>query len=208
MHDRSVHAHRCHRPHHRPADRAVRVPNLRGPLSGRARPEHDGTKLRSRRQPGLVFRATFEDGTIPKPPENGCLPDVPGGNGCPLLSPKPPVIPAVPSSVSCTQVCAEYGKSIHQGVEVGFTCDATLCTAQPDDSDLVQEACTGLGDSSVAEIFKLETLVGRSCSASQICGCAPNKKTNQKMFDLNKRQRARNIAPQCDLNATLCGAKF
>jgi hypothetical protein len=152
--------------------------------------------------------ATFEDGTIPKPPENGCLPDVPGGNGCPLLSPKPPVIPAVPSSVSCTQVCAEYGKSIHQGVEVGFTCDATLCTAQPDDSDLVQEACTGLGDSSVAEILKLETLVGRSCSASQICGCAPNKKTNQKMFDLNKRQRARNIAPQCDLNAPLCGAKF
>jgi hypothetical protein len=59
-----------------------------------------------------------------------------------LLSPKPPVIPAVPSSVSCTQVCAEYGKSIHQGVEVGFTCDATLCTAQPDDSDLVQEACS------------------------------------------------------------------
>jgi hypothetical protein len=86
--------------------------------------------------------ATFEDGTIPMPPENGCLPDVPGGNGCPLLSPKPPVIPAVPSSVSCTQVCAEYGKSIHQGVEVGFTCDATLCTAQPDDSDLVQEACS------------------------------------------------------------------
>jgi len=150
--------------------------------------------------------APFEDGTIfPTPPT--CFPDSPGASGCPLLSPKPPIIPLPPSDVSCKKVCEEYKKSNQAGVEIGFTCDATLCTATKDDFDLVQEACSGLGDSRVSEILKLETEVGFSCAASQICGCEPKKKTNEKIFSLNERQRARGISPQCDQNGTLCGAQ-
>ena len=53
--------------------------------------------------------------------------------------------------------------------------------------------------------LRLETTVGYSCSASQICGCAPKKKTSEAIFELNAIQRDRGITPQCDLNGTLCG---
>jgi hypothetical protein len=92
-------------------------------------------------------------------------------------------------------------------VEIGFTCDATLCTATMGDPGLVQQACSGLQNSSVSEILKLETEVGFSCAASQICGCQPNKKTNAEIFILDEAQRERNIVPQCDLNGTLCGVQ-
>ena len=150
--------------------------------------------------------APFEDGTI-FPTTPTCFPDAPGASGCPLLSPNPPVIPSPPADVSCKKVCAEYKRSNQAGVEIGFTCDATLCTATKDDFDLVQEACAGLGQSSVSEILKLETEVGFSCAASQICGCEPKKKTNEKIFRLNESQRTRGISPQCDQNGTLCGAQ-
>jgi len=136
-----------------------------------------------------------------------CFPDSPGDSGCPLLMPNPPVIPAPPANVSCKDVCGEYKKSNENGVEIGFTCDATLCTATKDDVDLVEEACSGLGNTRIGEILKLELEVGFSCAASQICGCEPKKKTNEKMFSLNERQRHRGIAPQCDINGTLCGAQ-
>ena len=139
---------------------------------------------------------------IPTTPN--CFPDVPGGSGCPLLSTS---IPSPPPNISCSDVCGEYKKSNQAGVEVGFTCDATLCTAEPRDFDLVQEACAGLENSSVQTILELETEVGYSCAASQICGCAPKKKTNDEIFSLNQRQRDRSITPQCDLNGTLCGAQ-
>ena len=157
---------------------------------------------------GFVWSAAFAPGgTFPPPPPTppACFPDAPGPSGCPLLSPKPPEIPAISSNVSCEKVCDEYKKSNHGGVEVGFTCDATLCTATTADADLVQNACSGLGKSPISEIIKLETEVGFSCAASQICGCEPRKKTNEAIFRLNERQRARGISPQCDLNGTLCG---
>jgi len=150
--------------------------------------------------------ATFEDGTI-FPTTPTCFPDAPGASGCPLLSPNPPVIPSPPADVSCKEVCAEYKRRNQAGVEIGFPCDATLCTATQNDFDLVQEACGGLGKSSVSAILQLETEVGFSCAASQICGCEPKQKTNAKIFVLNHRQRARGIVPQCDLNGTLCGAQ-
>ncbi len=139
---------------------------------------------------------------IPTTPN--CFPDVPGDSGCPLLSTS---VPSPPPNISCSDVCGEYKKSNQAGVEVGFTCDATLCTAEPRDFDLVQEACAGLGNSSVHTILELETEVGYSCSASQICGCTPKKKTNDEIFTLDQRQRDRGITPQCDLNGTLCGAQ-
>jgi hypothetical protein len=150
--------------------------------------------------------APFQDGTI-FPTTPTCFPDAPGESGCPLLSPNPPVIPAPPANVSCKKVCDEYKKSNERGVEVGFTCDATLCTATKDDFDLVQHACSGLQNSRVSEILKLETEVGFSCAASQICDCEPKKKTNEEIFILNESQRKKGIDPQCDLNGTLCGVQ-
>ncbi len=154
-----------------------------------------------------VWSAAYAPGGTFPPPPPSCFPDAPGPSGCPLLSPKPPDIPAPPSNVSCKKVCDEYKKSKQGGVEVGFTCDATLCTATKADPDLVQEACSGLGDSPISEILKLEIEVGFSCAASQICGCEPEKKTNEAIFSLNERQRVRGISPQCDLNGTLCGTE-
>jgi hypothetical protein len=140
----------------------------------------------------------------PPPPQKHCWPDTFGESACPILLPKPPMIPAVPPNVSCTEVCGEYRNSSHFGVEIGFTCDATLCTASSDPL-LVHQACAGLASSSVSEILKLEVAVGKSCAASQICGCKPTKQTNKEIFRLNAEQAIRGIATQCDLNGTLCG---
>lgn len=145
-------------------------------------------------------------GKISPPTAPPCYPDVPGDNGCPLLSPNPPYIPPPPADIDCNKVCSEYQNTNQAGVEIGFTCDATLCTATKSDLNLVAEACAGLQNSPVAEILKLETEVGYSCAASQICGCAPKTETNDEIFNLNQSQRATGISPQCDLNGTLCGA--
>lgn len=142
----------------------------------------------------------------PVPPITGpsCLPDAPGATGCPLLPPPPTAFPLAPEDVSCQTVCSEYKQSNQNGIQVGFTCDATLCTASSDPA-LVSSACAGLAKHSVSEILKLEIKVGYSCSASQICGCQPNKKTNEEMRRLNKAQSDQGIVTQCDYNGTLCG---
>jgi len=140
----------------------------------------------------------------PPPPPSGCWPDTFGNSACPILLPKPPSVPAVPSNVSCKQVCGEYRNSSNFGVEVGFTCDATLCTASSDPY-LVHQACAGLENSKISEILKLEVAVGKSCAASQICGCSPTKQTSKQIFRFNVEQQVRGIATQCDLNGTLCG---
>lgn len=144
---------------------------------------------------------------LPPPPPhnpNNCWPDVPGG--CPLLSPNPPDFPPIPGNVSCTEVCKEYKQSNQNGIEVGFTCDATLCTA-PSKVALVIEACAGLAKNGISEILKLEIEVGLSCAASQICGCEPSKKTSEEIWRSNAAQRALDIDTQCKLNGTLCGTK-
>ena len=142
--------------------------------------------------------------TFPTIPD--CIPDAPGDKGCPLLSPPPPDFPAPPAQISCNKVCSEYKKSNRKGIQVGFTCDATLCTAASDPA-LVTRACAGLDKHDVSEILKLELAVGKSCAASQICGCEPSKKTNEEIWRLNDAQRYEGISPQCDQNGTLCGTK-
>jgi hypothetical protein len=155
----------------------------------------------------LVWSAAFnpnEEGkTFPTPPT--CIPDAPGGFGCPLL---PQEIPPPPPNVDCQKVCEEYQSCQGtEGIEIGFTCDATLCTSTCNDKDLVQVACSGLQNCEISEIIKLETEVGCSCCASQICGCAPNDQTNVAIFNLNQRQKERGITTQCDVNGTLCGVQ-
>jgi hypothetical protein len=133
-----------------------------------------------------------------------CVPDSPGATGCPLLPPPPAAFPPAPEDVSCQTVCSEYKQSNNNGIQVGFTCDATLCTASSDPA-LVTSACAGLAKHSLSEILKLEIEVGYSCSASQICGCQPNKNTNEAMGRLNKAQSDQGIVTQCAYNGTLCG---
>ena len=125
--------------------------------------------------------------------------------GRPDSDPPQPVIPSPPPDFSCNRVCADYRSSRNKGVEVGFTCDATLCTAAGRDFDLVTDACSGLQDGTLTEILLLETGVGCSCCASQICGCEPIPYTNAEISALNARQPERGITPQCDLNGTCCG---
>jgi hypothetical protein len=142
-----------------------------------------------------------------------CVPDAPGDTGCPLLAPIPgsdPLAPAtpdeLPQNISCGRVCAEYRNNAPDGIEVGFTCDATLCTASGvKDAALVADACDGLTDGRISEILRLETEVGCSCCASQICECEPSPATNQKIFRLNEAQRLAGHPPQCDSNGSLCG---
>jgi hypothetical protein len=124
----------------------------------------------------LIWSVAYAPGGAFPPPRPSCAPDTPGSSGCPLRSPKPPDIPVPPSDVSCKQVCDEYKKSLQGGVEVGFTSDATLYTATKADADLVEEACSGFGDSSVSEILGLETEVEFSCAASQSCDCTPKRR--------------------------------
>ncbi len=156
----------------------------------------------------MVWSAAYnpnQTGTVPTPPFGKCIPDAPESlGGCPLLTRDD--IPRPPPNIDCNQVCQEYEDCQNaNGIEVGYTCDATLCTSQCNDRDLVEVACNGLQSCEVTEIIKLEAEVGCSCCASQICGCVANKETEEAVLDLNNRQRDRGITPQCDINGTLCG---
>ncbi|MGH7781317.1 MAG: hypothetical protein ACREQR_15995 [Candidatus Binataceae bacterium] len=145
-------------------------------------------------------------GAIPIPPAGTCVPDAPGGFGCPLYVPGTTVLPPG-SNVSCTTVCQEYSTCTQSsGVQTGLTCDATLCTDECNDRDLLKPACTGLSTCDVSEIVKAEEAAQCSCCASQLCGCPANQQTDALIASLNTQQRARGIVPQCDVNGTLCGS--
>ncbi|MCH6575829.1 MAG: hypothetical protein IH795_11625 [Bacteroidetes bacterium] len=158
----------------------------------------------------MVWSAAFNpnaSGTSPILPPGVCIPDAPvDSGGCQLIQDP---IPTPPPGIDCGKVCQEYEDSQDvSGIEIGFTCDATLCTSACNDRDLVDIACSGLQALGVTEIIKLEVEAGCSCCASQICGCDANSETEQAVFDLNKQQRERGITPQCDINDTLCGENF
>ncbi len=139
------------------------------------------------------------------PSASVCVPDAPGGYGCPLYKPGSTVLPA-DSGVDCQKVCNEYGACAHdKGVQAGFTCDATLCTDECSDRDLVGPACSALTKCDLSEIVKAEQAAQCSCCASQLCGCTPNRETNRAIASFNQRQRDLAITPQCDINGTLCG---
>lgn len=141
---------------------------------------------------------------VPSP--GTCLPDAPGGVGCPLYVPGSTVLPP-DSGVDCIKVCNEYNTCLQKGaVQVGYTCDATLCTDECNDRDLVGTACSGLSSCDISEIVKAETAAQCSCCASQLCGCDPDSNTNTAITALNQQQRDRSITPQCDINGTLCGS--
>src|SRR5579862_1265565 len=142
---------------------------------------------------------------VPSPP--ACLPDAPGGLGCPLYVPGSTTLPP-DSGVDCGKVCNEYHSCKQpNGAQAGYTCDSTLCTDECNDRDLVGTACGGLAGCDISEIVKAETAAGCSCCASQLCGCDPSAKTNKAISELNQQQRDRGIKPQCDINGTLCGSK-
>ena len=141
---------------------------------------------------------------IPSPP--ACLPDAPGGVGCPLYVPGNTMLPPG-SDVDCIKVCDEYDSCKQSGgTQAGYTCDATLCTDECNDRDLLGPACSGLSGCDISEIVKAETEATCSCCASQLCGCNPTAKTNAAIYTLNQQQRDRGIKPQCDINGTLCGS--
>jgi hypothetical protein len=134
-----------------------------------------------------------------------CVPDAPGGYGCPLYKAGTTVLPPM-SGVNCLKVCAEYGTCLQAGaVQAGYTCNATLCTDECSDRNLVGTACAALPKCDISEIVKAEGAAQCSCCASQLCGCAPDSKTNKVISSLNQRQRDLGITPQCDINGTLCG---
>jgi len=145
--------------------------------------------------------------TSPILPEGVCIPDAPvSSGGCKLIQDP---IPTPPPGIDCSKVCKEYEDSQDvSGIEIGFTCDATLCTSECNDRNLVGVACTGLQALGLTEIINLEVAAKCSCCASQICGCDANPATEQAIFDLNRRQRNSDIKPQCDINHTLCGENF
>ena len=100
-------------------------------------------------------RAGAVPAAVPSPP--ACLPDAPGGVGCPLYVPGTTVIPP-DSGVDCAKVCDEYHTCLQpKGAQAGFTCDATLCTDECNDRDLVSIACQGLSGCDISEIVKAET---------------------------------------------------
>jgi len=141
---------------------------------------------------------------IPGPP--ACLPDAPGGAGCPLYVQGVTTIPP-DAGINCAKVCQEYDSCKgSKGAQAGYTCDATLCTDQCNDRDLVGPACSGLSSCDISEIVKVETAASCSCCAGQLCGCNPSAKTNVAIAAVNQQQRDQMIKPQCDINGTLCGA--
>jgi len=142
--------------------------------------------------------------TAPMPP--ACVPDAPGGIGCPLFVPGTTSLPPN-SGVNCQAVCDEYSSCLQPGgIQSGLTCDSTLCTDQCNDLDLVGQACAALAKCDVSEIVKAEEAAHCSCCASQLCGCQANAQTNTTIASLVQEQRDVGITPQCNINGTLCGS--
>lgn len=133
-----------------------------------------------------------------------CIPDLPTTScGCGLYVPGTTVLPPN-SGVNCAKVCEEYNTCQNSNnIELGYTCDATLCTSE--NHDLLFDACNGLQNCDLSEVFKAESAAHCSCCASQLCGCNANLFTNAKISTLNAAQRSGGDTPQCDINGTLCG---
>lgn len=133
-----------------------------------------------------------------------CIPDAPIDQcGCPLYGDSTVLPPD--SGVDCELVCSQYNGCLKSGtdVQLGYTCDATLCTASQ--NGLVLEACNGLQNCDLSEIFKAEAAAECSCCASQLCNCTAGGDTQTAVFALNAAQRQAGDTPQCDVNGTLCG---
>jgi hypothetical protein len=134
----------------------------------------------------------------------GCIPDAPEDQcGCPLYSSTTELPPG--SGVDCNLVCEQYNQCFKSGtdIQLGYTCDATLCTS--DEHGLVFDACLGLQNCDLSEVFKAESAAECSCCATQLCGCEADQATEEKIFALNQAQRQQGETPQCDINGTLCG---
>jgi len=146
----------------------------------------------------------------PNPPSSpcdvlpGCVPDAPPDEcGCGLYVPGKTALPPN-SGIDCNEVCQEYASCTNpHGIEVGYTCDATLCTSS--DRGLVLDACDGLQACHLSEIFKAESAAQCSCCATQLCGCDATPATDAKVAALDQAQRTNGETPQCDINGTLCG---
>lgn len=156
----------------------------------------------------------------PQPPAGSCFPDAPPDTGCPLYPAGSGSVD--PNGAVCRAVCDAYkGDPAAEGLQVGYTCDAALCTTLGLGQDLpwsvtmgerfgiMGQACSGVQDLDGLDLItQVETVAGCSCCASQICGCSEtdiSAQTNSEIIRLNAEQRAVGIKPQCDINGTLCG---
>jgi hypothetical protein len=157
-----------------------------------------------------VYSAAYNVGT-PTPPADKCaalgqcIPDAPVEDcGCGLYVPGTTVLPPG-SDVDCVEVCNEYNtcQRTDTGVQLGYTCDATLCTSG--NQKIIADACLGLQNCNLSEIFKAEAAADCSCCASQLCGCDANTATEFKIGSLNSQQQADGTSTQCEINGTLCG---
>jgi hypothetical protein len=157
-----------------------------------------------------AWSASYNTITPPSNPCNmvsgPCVPDAPQDEcGCPLYNSNTMLPPG--SGVDCNLVCQQYNDCHKSGsdIELGYTCDATLCTSSQ--HDLVFDACLGLQNCDLSEIFKAESAAQCSCCASQLCNCEANNATEEKIYALNAAQVAAGEKPQCEINQTLCGTK-
>jgi len=155
-----------------------------------------------------VWSAAFTPVALPYPQPETCFPDAPGPEGCPLLPRDEAQWPTF--EANCDLVCEFYSTCRGQdGVQQGFTCDATACTDSCNDRDLLGPACGAITSCSGGAAFdaaaKLEIEARCSCCASQLCGCDPDAKTEAAIGALVREQRSRSVVTQCDLNGTLCG---
>jgi hypothetical protein len=200
-------------------------PLFNGPFEIGQGPQQGGQPLNCDLGPTNVWSAAHNPITNnpinPMPPEGSCTPDAPPEAGCPLFSDADRAGFDADGAV-CKAVCEAYQASNQTGIQLGYTCDSTLCTtlgigqALPlsatngERLGLMEQACSGIQNlDGLPLIAEVETLAGCSCCASQLCDCPEadvNRQTNDEMVDLNEVQRAVKLVPQCDINGTLCGS--
>jgi|MEHZ01.6.fsa_nt_MEHZ011615193.1_3 hypothetical protein len=146
-------------------------------------------------------------GGLPTPPPGiECFPDAGANAGNPIACPLYSSATVLPpdSGVDCSTVCEQYNQCTNpSGVEVGYTCDASICTTE--DKDIYIPACNGLQNCDLSEVMKAEFAAGCSCCASQLCGCDANEATNNEIWRLNEAQLLNGDPTQCLENGTLCG---
>jgi len=206
-------------------------PLFEGPFEIGQGEDESGERLACDLGPSNVWSAAHnpDDPNLPIDPDRftpelpGCLPDAPPNAGCPLF-PDGTGASVDPDGAACKAVCGAYEEPFQDGIQLGYSCDSTLCTTlgigqelpfPPEEATsgerfgLMEQACSGIQDLEGLKLIGIvEALAGCSCCASQICGCAAtdiNAQTNNEIYNLNLDQNAIGIVPQCDINGTLCG---
>src|SRR5262249_23461471 len=140
--------------------------------------------------------------TFPTLDVSTCTPDLPEDHGGrPLLPARPP--PAPPTRLGLRPGLRRVHAVPTAGDPGRLHVRRGALHAHLHQQRSRDDACGGLGNCDTTSIIQLETEMGCSCCASQICRCAANAGAQAEIAELDPEQRDRGVTPRWALSGAL-----